>query len=149
MMKGMMVLPTPERVPMGTVIREWASADTGATAIGVVAGIAVGEWLGTAMSEYFNLEEGWADVAGKITGKAILSLVVFVIARRTSGITRVVLNGAVIGALASAMGDIISQLTAPGLLGFISPTSTKGITVKVNKASAPAIGAMNKVITSV
>jgi len=147
MMKGLMVLP--EGAPLSTAVREWASADTGATAIGVVAGIAVGEWLGTALSEYFNLEAGWADVAGKIAGKAALSLVVFVIARRTGGMMRVVLNGAVIGALASAMGDVISQLTATGLGLFgVSASSVKGITVKVNKASAPSIGATSKVITS-
>lgn len=136
---------------LGVSVREWASTDTGATVIGVVAGISVGEWIGTALSEYFQLEAGWADIAGKAVGKSILSFVLFVIGRRTGGMMRVILNGAAIGSLASVLGDVISQLTAPGF-GFglgTSASGVKGITVKVNKASAPAIGATSNVITSV
>jgi len=148
MMRRMMVTPAPS-VPLSTAVREWASADTGATAVGVFAGIALGEWLGTMLSEYFDLD-GWADVAGKAVGKGILSFVLFVIARRTGGYMRVLLNGAVIGAIASAMGDVIGQLTVPGLGLFGTNVSgIKDITVKANKVSATPIGTTSRVMTSV
>lgn len=135
---------------LGVSVREWASTDTGVTVVGVVAGISIGEWLGTMISGYFNMEAGWADIAGKAVGKGILSFVLFVIGRRTGGLTRVFMNGAAIGSLASILGDIISQITVPGFLGLgESTTSVKGITMKVNNPSAPAIGATNKVLTTI
>lgn len=144
-----MVMPASGRVPLSTAVREWASADTGATAVGVVAGIAVGEWLGTMISEYFGMESGWADVAGKAVGKGILSFVLFIIARRTSGYMRILLNGAVIGAIASSIGDVIAQLTVPGMLGFNTGSSNiNGVTVKVSEA-ASNIGATTKVLTHI
>jgi len=132
---------------LGVAVKEWASGDTGATVLGVVAGISVGEWIGTMISEYFQLEAGWADIAGKAVGKGILSFVLYVIGRRTGGVMKVILNGAAIGSLASILGDVISQFTAPGF-GF-GASNAKGITVKVNKTSVPSIGATNRVITSV
>lgn len=149
MMRGV-ELPAA-RMELGVAAKEWASADTGATVLGVVTGIAVGEWLGTMVSEYFNLEAGWADIAGKAVGKGILSFVLYVVGRRTGGWMKVLLNGAAIGSLASILGDVIAQFTAPGF-GFglgTGASNVKGITVKVNNPSAPAIGATNRVITSV
>ena len=134
---------------LGVAVREWASTDTGVTVVGVTAGVAIGEWLGTMISGYFEMESGWADIAGKAVGKGILSFVFFVVGRRTNGLTRVFLNGAAVGSIVSILGDVISQLTVPGFGFGSSASSVKGITVKVNKASAPPIGAVSKVITSV
>jgi len=59
------------------------------------------------------------------------------------------LNGAVIGAIASSLGDVIAQITVPGMLGFnTSPSNMKGITVKVSEA-APNIGATTNVLTNI
>lgn len=130
---------------LGVSVKEWASTDTGVTVIGVTTGVAVGEWLGTMISGYFNMEAGWADIAGKAVGKGILSFVFFVLGRRTGGIAKVFLNGAAVGSLVSILGDVISQFTVPG---FLNAGTTQGITMKVNKIAAP-VGTANKVLTNI
>ncbi len=135
-------------------LKEWASTETGTTVVGVITGIAVGEWLGSIVSTYFGMEAGWADVAAKGIGKAILSFAVYFVGRRTQGAVKILLNGLAIGSLASIGGDIIGQLAAPAFGGIFKASSPaiKGITVKANKnpsGNSTPIGGRSQVITSI
>jgi len=136
------------------VFKEWASTETGVTVIGVGAGVALGEWFGSIVSEYFAMEAGWANVGAKALSKGILSFILFFIGRRTGGMTKILLNGVTIGALASIIGDVVSQFAVPGFgLGALTSgnTSIKGITIKANRnpGNLTSIGGRSQVITSV
>ena len=155
-MNGQVYIP-PANVAVGELpraLKDWASTETGTTVVGVGAGVALGEWFGSIVSEYFAMESGWADVGAKAISKGILSFALFFIGRKTGGITKIFLNGVTIGALASIIGDIVSQFAVPGFgLGAIASgnTAIKGITIKANNnpGSSASVGNRSQVITSV
>lgn len=137
---------------IGRAAKDWATTETGATVLGVAGGIFAGEWLGSWVTEYFNVEDGWTKVITKGITKGALSFVLFFIARRTApgGILRLLLNGASAGSLASIVGDIVGEYVAPGFGIGCGSQSSKGITIKVNKSgeNIPAnVGGRGQVIT--
>ena len=122
---------------IGRAAKTWATSETGATVLGVAGGIFAGEWLGSWLTEYFNVEDGWTKIIVKGIAKGALSFGLFFAARRTSGMIRLVLNGASAGALASIIGDVVGEYVAPGMLGLggshcISSPSSRNITIKAN-----------------
>ena len=114
---------------IGGAFKSWATTETGATVVGVAGGIFVGEWIGSWVTEYFDIEDGWTKVITKAVAKGALSFALFMVARRTGGILRLVLNGASAGSLASIIGDIVGEYVAPGL-GIVPGGSSKNITIK-------------------
>jgi len=130
--------------------KSWATSETGATVLGVAGGIFAGEWVGSWLTEYFNVEDGWTKIATKAIAKGLLSFGLFFIARRTApgGMLRLVLNGASAGSLASIIGDVVGEVVAPGLLGL---GSSQGLTMKVNNPPNPGgtgkIGGRGQVLT--
>lgn len=102
---------------LGEAAKDWATTETGATVIGVAAGISVGEYVGNWINEYFSVVNGWNKVLYKAAGKAAVSFVAFYLGRKMGGLGHVLLNGVAAGALASIVGDVVGQFTAPALAG--------------------------------
>ena len=146
-----------QRVAVGELPRafkEWATPETVSTVVGVGAGIAIGEWFGSIVSEYFEMESGWAKVGTMAVSKSILSFILFIVGRRTGGMIHIFLTGATIGTLASIIGDVVSQFAAPGF-GFGALASgnpaMKGITIKAsnNPGNSTSVGSRGQVLTSI
>lgn len=135
---------------LGEAAKDWATTETGATVLGVAAGISVGEWVGNWINEYFAVTNGWNKVLYKAAGKALVSFVAFYLGRRMGGLGHVLLNGVAAGSLASIIGDVVGQYTAPGLLGAGRGGSTIGgrnITVnpgRTNITQGRNVGALGK-----
>jgi hypothetical protein len=138
---------------MGQAAKDWATTDTGATVVGVAAGIFAGEWIGSLVTEYFNVTNGWNKILYKGIAKAALSFGLFYLGRRTGGMVKILLNGASAGALASIIGDVVGEYVAPGLVGKGNSAGLTGITIKANNSGklpgATSIGAKSQVITAV
>lgn len=134
---------------MKTAVKDWATADTGATVIGIAGGVFLGEWLGSWVVNQFNIQEGWNNLIAKAVTKAGLSFVFFFIARKvTPGIGRILLNGMAAGPLVSIIGDIAGGIVAPAL-GFI-PGSSSNLTIKPKtQKNVGNIGGNTSVITTV
>ena len=141
---------------IGRAAKSWATTETGATVIGVAGGIFAGEWLGSWLTEYFNVEDGWNKVLTKAVAKGALSFVLFFVARRTApgGMIRLLLNGASAGSLASIVGDLVGEFVAPGLLGLGGSQSSRGLTITAKpntpmniSANPGGIGGRGQVIT--
>lgn len=131
MMKGEYVVPGMTFRPgeLAGAAKAWATADTGATVVGIAGGVFLGEWLGSWVVNQFNIQEGWTNLIAKAVTKAGLSFVFFFIARKvTPGIGRVLLNGIAAGPLVSILGDIAGGIVAPAL-GFV-PGSSGNITIR-------------------
>ena len=135
--------------------KSWATSETGATVLGVAGGIFAGEWLGSWITEYFNVEDGWTKILTKAIAKGALSFGLFFVARRTApgGMIRLLLNGASAGALASIIGDVVGEFVAPGLLGIGGSKSSEGLTIKVDNPANPGgvnqIGGRGHVISTI
>lgn len=134
---------------LGRVAKEWATAETGATVLGVAGGVFLGEWLGSWMISQFNVTEGWTKVLTKGITKAALSFAFFFIARKvTPGIGRVFLTGMAAGPLVSVIGDVIGEFVAPAL-GLV-PGNVGNLTIKPKTTNIPTnVGNRNSVITTV
>lgn len=127
--------------------KSWATSETGATVLGVAGGIFAGEWVGSWLTEYINVEDGWNKVLVKAVAKGVLSFGLFCIARRTApgGMIRLVLNGASAGSLASIVGDIVGEFVAPGMLaGLGRSQSSRGLTIKANPGKSINIPANSR-----
>ena len=138
---------------IGRAAKSWATTETGATVLGVAGGIFAGEWLGSWLTEYFNVEDGWNKVLTKAVAKGLLSFGLFFIARRTApgGMIRLLLNGASAGSLASIVGDVVGEFVAPGMLldsAKVIPQghSAQGLTIKANNPTGQ-VGGRGQVIT--
>lgn len=128
--------------------KDWATADTGATVLGVAGGVFLGEWLGSWVTTQFNIEDGWTNIIAKAVTKAGLSFVFFFIARKvTPGIGRVLLNGMAAGPLVSIVGDIAGGIVAPAL--GLGSSSNITIKPKTQKNIPTNVGGRNSVITTV
>jgi hypothetical protein len=142
---------------IGEAAKDWATTETGATVIGVAAGISVGEWVGNWINEYFAVTNGWNKVLYKAAGKALVSFVAFYLGRRMGGLGHVLLNGVAAGSLASIVGDVVGQYTAPALagrggniLGGRNITVNPGRTnISQSNRNVGALGKTNAIITSI
>lgn len=129
--------------------KEWATAETGATVLGVMSGVFLGEWAGTWLATTLNIEDGWTQLIAKGITKAGLSFVLFFIGRRLNpGLGRVFLQGMAAGPLVSIGGDIIGQFVAPAL-GMGSNTTNIQIKSSNRKQLPANVGNKSKVITSI
>ena len=96
---------------IGAATKEFFTSETGATAVGVVAGMAAGEWIGAKIATSFNITEGWGKVAVFGVAKGLTGFIFYLIGKRTHGLINVALNGAAVGALASFIADILAKFT--------------------------------------
>jgi len=134
---------------VGRAAKEWATTETGATVLGVAGGIFAGEWLGSWLTEYFNIEDGWTKVIAKGVAKGALSFALFFIARRAApgSMFRVFLQGAAAGPLVSIIGDVVGEVVAPGMLGLGGSGSSQDLNIQVSNPATPAVGGRGQVIT--
>lgn len=132
---------------IGEAAKDFVTAETGTTVVGVTVGIFVGEWVGSWLVQQFNITDGWTQIAVKALGKGILSFAMFAIGRKTGGWMRLLLNGASAGSLASILGDVIGQVVAPALAGRTNGNIQK-IQIKANP-NGLGLGNRTSVLTHV
>lgn len=95
---------------MTSTFKEWATAETGLSALGVAGGVILADIWGSMVVKWLNLTEDTAKW-GSMVAKGLGSFIIFYIARKTgmSGGAYALFTGASIGFLASALVDILRK----------------------------------------
>ncbi len=108
---------------MTSTFHEWATTETGASALGVAGGVLLADIFASMVSKWLNLSDETAKW-GKLIAKGVGSFLIFFIARKThmTGGSYALFTGASIGFLASALIDLLKKF-------FPSQTSRRVVVV--------------------